>query len=285
MDIHKIVTHPGGAHKDDFLACSVLLHFTSAKIYRREPTKKDLEDPRTYVIDVGREHAPELGNFDHHQLPRDHEPLCALSLVLQHLGLYDDAKKFCDWLECAEWFDSRGAVKTSKWLGIERNTMAKLNSPIDITCLRRFAIGKKFSKGDTIWDLMKMIGDDLVIYIQSARDKVQFLDENAEIWHINDRFDVLFLPRQENMGVEPSAGMVKYIETSPRAQSCVGMVYPDRRGTGYGMCRYNDDERLEFTKISTEMDVHFAHNAGFIAKTQATNLSRLRELLARCWVG
>ena len=37
--------------------------------------------------------------------------------MLAHLGLYEDAKRFCDWLETAEWFDSRGPKKTGEWLG------------------------------------------------------------------------------------------------------------------------------------------------------------------------
>ena len=40
-----IVTHPGGAHKDEFLACSVLLAQTPSSILRREPTEEDLSDP------------------------------------------------------------------------------------------------------------------------------------------------------------------------------------------------------------------------------------------------
>ena len=37
--IRQIVTHPGGAHKDDFLACSVLVHLYQVPIHRREPTE------------------------------------------------------------------------------------------------------------------------------------------------------------------------------------------------------------------------------------------------------
>jgi len=53
MDITKIVTHPGGAHKDDFLACSVMIFHYNVPIHRREPTTEDIEDPSVCVIDVG----------------------------------------------------------------------------------------------------------------------------------------------------------------------------------------------------------------------------------------
>ncbi len=281
--ITSIVTHPGGAHKDDFLACSVMTHVHHVPIYRREPTEADVSDPSVCVIDVGGEHTPELNNFDHHQFPRDYVPTCALSLVLKHLNLYEDARVFCDWLETAEWFDTRGAVKTAKWLGVERNAMAKLNSPIDLTCLRRFASSTELHEGDVIWEMMRMVGEDLVCFLNNARERLDTIDSLSEIWDLGNDLKVIYMPRMEPMPNEPSAGLGKYIETSEKAQGCVGMVYPDRRGDGFGMTRYNDDARLEFTKVVDCDDVHFAHNAGFIAKTSATDKSRLKELLVMAW--
>lgn len=83
-------------------------------IVRREPEAGDLADCSIAVLDVGGRHEPELGNFDHHQFPKDHPPMCSLSLVLQHIGLYEDALAFCDWLEPAEWLDTRGSKETSR---------------------------------------------------------------------------------------------------------------------------------------------------------------------------
>lgn len=284
MDYRLIITHPGSAHKDDFLACSVMLHYCTVPVERREPTEEELEDPSVCVLDVGGRHEPEKGNFDHHQFPRDHEPICALSLVLQHAGVYDDAKQLCDWVETAEWFDSKGALRTAAWLDVSRKSMSRLSSTIDMTCLRRFAMCERFKPGDIIWEMMKLIGDDLVLYIMTSRERVRYLDKYAEIWDMG-MYSVLYLPRHENMGHEPSAGMLRYIETNERAKNCVGLVYPDSRGSGYGMSRYNDEPRFEFTKINDEKDVHFTHNAGFVAKTGATEVNRLKELLNLAWIG
>src|SRR6478752_6661686 len=110
--IELILTHPGGAHKDELLACSVLLALHPVPLVRREPAAEDLANPTTAVVDVGHLHEPARNNFDHHQLPKDQIPTCSLSLVLQHLGLYEDARQFCDWLEAAEWFDFSGPVTT-----------------------------------------------------------------------------------------------------------------------------------------------------------------------------
>jgi len=60
MTIRLIVTHPGSAHKDDFLACSLLAHLHGVPIHRREPTDQDLADATTCVVDVGGSHDAEL---------------------------------------------------------------------------------------------------------------------------------------------------------------------------------------------------------------------------------
>ena len=106
MTMQLIVTHPGGAHKDDFLACCLLAHLHGIPNQRREPTDDDLADRSICVVDVGGVHDPEHNNFDHHQFARDAPPLCALSLVLQSIGLYEDALSFCAWLRPAEWLDT-----------------------------------------------------------------------------------------------------------------------------------------------------------------------------------
>ena len=285
---HLIVTHPGSAHKDELLACCVLLASNSAPIERREPTGADLDDPATAVVDVGDEHDPRRGNFDHHQFPREHPPLCSLSLVLQDLGLYEDAKQFCEWLEPAEWFDCRGANRTAEWLGVERDIIGKLNSPIDVTLLRRFAVQARHEPGETIWEMMRLIGLDLIEYLTSLRQRLDYIHQHRELWALSDaegkpaRF--LFLPRLEPLADEPSAGLALYLKEQGLEESVIGMVYPDRRSGGYGLTRYNDHPSLDFCRIEAEPDVHFAHKSGFLAKTSATDQARLKQLATQALV-
>ena len=281
----SIVTHPGSAHKDDLLACCLLIAQHEVPVYRREPTEEDLNDEKIAVVDVGGEHEPSRSNFDHHQFPRDHKPICALSLVLKDLGLYDDARQFCEWLEPAEWFDTRGPFATAKWLGVDRAVMNRLNSPIDITLLRRFAQKNEWQRGDAIWEMMRMIGEDLVMYLKTLRERVDFVAENAEFFEIgegNDSLSVLFMPRCEPMPDDPSSGLIRYIESTGRKVD--GLIYPDRRGSGFGLSRHEDSSRLDFTRIDGEPDVHFAHARGFVAKTSATDLDRLKELMSKAEV-
>ncbi|CAM3060887.1 MYG1 family protein [Rariglobus hedericola] len=279
-----ILTHPGGAHKDEFLACCVLLAEQPVPIVRREPAPADLADSTIAVIDVGHSHDPALNNFDHHQLPRDHVPTCSLSLVLRHLGLYEDARQFCDWLEPAEWFDCRGPMDTARWLGVERNVIGKLNSPIDGTLLRRFAQTTRLQPGEPLWEMMRLIGEDILTYVRSLRERLDFIARTAQLWTLDDvpgSPAVLFLPRTDPMPEDPSAAIERYVESRGLGDRVIGLISPDRRNTGYGLARHRDNARLDFTRIANESDVHFAHARGFVAKTSATEPDRLRELMLR----
>lgn len=287
MTIHTILTHPGGAHKDDFLACSLMAAQQRVPILRREPTEEDLNDPEICVIDVGLEHTPEKNNFDHHQFPRDYTPTCALTLVLQHLGLYEDARLFCDWLEPAEWFDTRGPGKTAEWLGISRDVVSKLNSPIDITILRRFAKSEKLEPGDTIYDVMCMVGEDLVKHLKGVREKLDFVSQHVQRWEIEkngESFSVLYMPRVDAEQDELSSGLTRYIFVNKLEGEIAATVVPDSRGDGFGLARFNDHPRLDFTRIEGDEDVHFAHKSGFLCKTSATDVSRLKEQLVGGWL-
>jgi hypothetical protein len=231
------------------------------------------------VVDVGGEDNAARGNFDHHQFPKDHPPVCSLSLVLMDLGLYDEARKYCDWLEVAEWFDTRGPVETAAWLGVERELLAKLNSTVDLTLLRRFAGMSEIRPGEPMWEVMRWVGADLIGYLRSLREKLNEIARLSEIWEMDD-FRVLFLPRAENFSDDASAGLARYAAGLPEEKRVIAMVYPDRRGGGFALSRYNDDLGMDFTRISAEADVHFAHARGFVAKTSATDLGRIRDLLA-----
>lgn len=221
---------------------------------------------------------PARHNFDHHQFPADHPPICALSLVLQHLGLYDDARQFCDWLEPAEWFDTRGPNATAHWLGTERSILNKLTSPADVTLLRRFAKASRLEPGDALWEILSYIGQDLLDYLRELRSRLDHVAQNVQLWSIADHA-VLFLPRTDLVPEEPSASLSRYLESTGQSSRVAALIYPDRRGSGYGLSRHNDDPRYDFTRIENEPDVHFAHARGFVAKTSTADLSRIQELL------
>jgi hypothetical protein len=285
--IKKIVTHPGGAHKDDFLAVSVLIARSSAPVLRRDPEPGEVSDPEVAVVDVGGSDDAALSNFDHHHYPREHAPTCALSLVLKHLGLYEDALMFCDWLEPAEWFDSRGPNKTAEWLGVSREAVARLNSPIDVTLLRRFARVSSLKPGEPLYEVMRYIGEDMLDFLHSARRKLDRTAESVEQWDMvlgGVPVRAIFLARGDALPEDPSASLARYVRAQPGPADIVALVYPDRRGEGYGISRFDDHPHLDFSRLKDEQDVHFAHASGFMCKTTATAPERLKELLAGAWI-
>lgn len=285
--IERVVTHPGGAHKDDLLATCVLIARHGCPVERRDPTEAELADPAVATVDVGGSHDPPLHNFDHHHFDREHPPTCALSLVLDSIGLYEDARQFCEWLEPAEWFDSRGPKRTAEWLGVPRRAIGQLNSPIDITILRRFAKQAAHVPGETLYEVLRFIGQDLLEFLRDVRAGIDYVARVSERWSVagEGSIEVLFLPRGDahavSPGGEPSGSVARFIRSTGIEELIGAMVYPDRRGPGYGIARYEDDPRLDFTRVEGEPDVHFAHKSGFMCKTSATDPVRLRALIEK----
>lgn len=282
MTIQLIVTHAGGAHKDEFLACSLLAHLHGAPIERRDPTEEDLANPSVCVVDIGGMHDPELKNFDHHQFPRDAPPLCALSLVLQDMGLYDDALAFCAWLRPAEWLDTLGPNETAKLMEIPRATLGSLNSPLDMTLLNRFASHKELHPDSPVYQVMCMVGEDIVNYLRTLRERLDYLKEHVQYWTIatdGEPIQALFLEQSEAISADPSFGIHAFIENEGKENVIQAMVYPDRRSDGYGLSRYNDSQRLDFSQIESHEDVRFAHKRGFVAKVSTKDPTQLKELL------
>jgi len=286
--IRLIVTHPGSAHKDDLLAVCVLVAKHGAPIVRRDPTPDELEDASVAVVDIGGVHDAARMDFDHHHFPREHAPTCALSLVLDHLGLYQDALRFCDWLETAEYFDSRGPKRTAEWLGVPRRAISQLNSPVDLALLRRFAQKSELQAGDTLYEFMRLVGEDLLEYLCVVRERLDFVAQHAERWSIaagEQRIEAIFLPRTEPLADEPSVAVENFIRAQGLEQEITAIVYPDRRGAGYGIGRFEDHPSLDFSRLEGEADVHFAHKSGFMCKTSATNPDRLKALVVGAFLG
>ncbi|MDQ3032035.1 MAG: MYG1 family protein [Myxococcota bacterium] len=282
----SILTHPGGAHKDDFLAVCLLAAKHGAPVVRRDPKEEDLADPHVAVVDIGGDHDPAKMNFDHHHFPREHPPTCALSLVLDHYGLYEDARRFCEWLEPAEWFDSRGPNKTAEMLGVPRRAIGQLHSPIDVTLLRRFAASSELAPGEPLYEVMRFIGEDLLEYLRTVRERIAWVEQRGERWTVEvgeERLGVVFLPHSDPLPEEPSATVAAYVRARDLGDEVCAIIYPDRRGPGYGVARWEDHPRLDFARVEAEPDVPFAHKSGFLCKTIATDPERLRELVRRAW--
>jgi hypothetical protein len=154
---------------------------------------------------------------------------------------------------------------------------------MDITLLRCLAGFQRLEAGEPLWEMMRKIGQDLLDYVTGMRKKIEWLKETANNWTIGDA-SFLFIPRTDPLPDDPRSGVGFYLREAGLEKDVIGIIYPDRRGDGFGLSRYEDNLRLDFTRIQDEADVHFAHARGFLAKTHASEPERLKELAQKALV-
>lgn len=78
-----LVTHAGKFHADEVLgrALTIVLGFPGEFIRTKQPTQRQLLDPKVLVWDIGQQYNPILNNYDHHQ---DGALPAACMLLLRH---------------------------------------------------------------------------------------------------------------------------------------------------------------------------------------------------------
>ena len=133
---------------------------------------------------------------------------------------------------------------------------------------------------------MRIVGEDLLAYLQLIRERLTYVGQHAKRWSIevgDEVIEALFLPRTEPLTDEPSAAVGQYIRAQELENIISAIVYPDRRRGGYGIGRYEDHPQLDFSRIEQETDVHFAHKSGFMCKTSAIDPDRLKALIRGAW--
>lgn len=261
-----IITHPGSGHRDDFLACCVLIANDYLKnihhnIERRMPTEDELADKEIYVVDVGQEYNPLFRNFDHHQFERDAAPTCALSLVFDYLGL---DKSIFNWFQTTEILDSKGPFVLCKELGISKDQLDLLGSPIEhylINLIFNSDVNSIDSKSSG-YKVMLGIGLQILDYHNKIQNRLKLLSQRRT-WKIDDIvvFDACLEVSDPILGLELYC---KKLQPEP-----VVTITKDDRGPGYTLFRRNDDSRIDFSKIEKHPDVIFAHKNGFVAKTNS----------------
>ncbi|NOZ80482.1 MAG: MYG1 family protein [DPANN group archaeon] len=278
-----IVTHSGQAHADDFLACCFALSTCDwfPPVYRREPTEEELEDPEVLVLDVGGRHEPEKGNFDHHQLPRDAEPECALSLYSRYLGGkngplgltgLNSKLEYQGWYETLKVLDSKGPFALAKAKGWEKFPF-ELLSPVAKGVLEIFQAEEEVP--DYLRKLMSAIGKntiDATIKFASGVDRCSRLPRK-EVKGI----EVLVNESTDATGLQE--GRDRLVAEGHDIAACVSH---DDRGNGWALYRFSDHERVDFSVLKDDERVLFAHANGFIAKTkELLSLDEVIELVAK----
>lgn len=271
--MHKIIVHPGSAHKDDFLAVSVLLAtLEEALVYRREPTRQDLEDSDTYVVDVGMELCPEKHNFDHHQ---DRSLPCAFHLVMQHLGHHNAALRIFVWYPQMSMMDVRGPYKTAEHLGIDADVIFASSSPIDGYILSRFSKLTELNPQDILYQFMRALGRDLMAMIERKTARLERLKQEARIVAVKH-----YKAIASEISESPKLSMELYLRHLANKR-IVMSITPSVRGPGWELLRLDDHAAVDFLRISDHPQIRFVHANGFLAKTHTRlPLEQVRKIAA-----
>lgn len=258
--MYKIIAHPGSAHKDDFMAVSVLLaSLEDAVVYRREPSPEDLDDPRTYVVDVGMEYAPEKHNFDHHQ---DRALPCAFHLVMQHLGQHEAAMQMFVWYPHMSMMDVRGPYKTAEHLGIDASVIFASSSPIDGYILSRFSRLSQLDSQDLLYQFMQALGRDLLGMIERKMERLERLKKEARVVAVKHYKAIAC-----EINDSPKLAMELYLRHLDNKR-VVMSITPSNRGEGWELLRLDDHAAVDFLRIADHPEIRFVHANGFLAKTR-----------------
>ena len=257
--MYKIVAHPGSAHKDDFLSVSVLLAtLKQAEVFRREPTEEDLNDPDTYVVDVGLELSSERHNFDHHQ---DRSLPCAFHLVMQHLGHHEAAMLMFAWYPHMSMMDVRGPYRTAEHLGVDSSVLFASSSPIDGYIISTFASLESLNAQNPLYDLMKSLGENMIALIGRKMGRLERLKSEAEVIEIKHLKAVA-----SDIDNSPKLAMELYLRFLDD-EDIVMSITPSNRGEGWELLRLGDNTIVDFRVIENNQEIRFVHGSGFLAKT------------------
>lgn len=274
-----IITHPGSAHLDDFLSCCLVVKKSGniKKIKRKEPDKSELKDPAIWKLDVGERHDPEIKCFDHHQGGMNEE--CTLSLLLKNWGLWSTANEVHKWLNIVVVNDTLGPMEVTKQLKISFKAMGALDSFVERTLLEVFRNQNEIEKGSILFSLIEMVGQNFFALIDEYTTVMEEVKEKLEYKTING-VQTIFCYK----GLNPSSTLVRIIkdkmkEKWPNLKGGIA-VYPNKRVEGtLAIKRFENDERVDFSRISNYEKVVYSHPQGFFISVEQMLEGQLEQYI------
>ncbi len=270
----KVIVHGGQAHADEFLALAFALALsvitTSTKVFRRDPTLEELEDSDALVLDVGGQNCPELNNFDHHQRGREEAPECAMSLFLAHVApeVHEVLSSSTKWYGTTTSLDVAGPFALAKENGCEPGLIFGLAGAVHTPIVKLL---EKFS-GDVPVDaftmeLLQMVGKSHLEYAGELVSLKADVSDKATLVVVDGVRGIVYTEDQKSPAL--GAVLAAYRNKQQDADDPIGFsVLKDDRGPGLTLYRFDDDSRVDFSRLADlGDDVTFAHPGGFIAKT------------------
>lgn len=267
MNFKSIVVHAGQAHNDDVVAISLALALEGdCKVYRRDPTTEELEDPTVLVLDVGGRLDAATNCYDHHQLDRDAAPACAASLYLaaRHPELLEKFRRFTKWFSAMEFIDSKGPFAYAKAQGLSEfpfGLVGALEAPLK-ELIEEGAQCVDDELAPHLRKLLLAIGNSHIKFVTTKANQMAYLEKEAVIIHIGDLVGVKYDSTESGALQQFRDELLK-----TKGVKLSFSVVHDDRGPGSCLYRFNDDPRLDFSRLEGREGIVFAHKGGFIAKT------------------
>lgn len=264
-DKNLIITHQGKAHQDEAMAIGIIqsqLPNEEFHIERRNPTKRELEDPSVWVIDVGGSYDPALKNFDHHQ---DKQLPASFVLVAEYFLLWQG---LLDQLVTNKWkshVDCHGLRSAGEEFGVHGN-LPFTQSPIEVGVLTLFA-----KDPNSIAPLIKDIAIGQIEYARKLEQGKRHWLEPERRKYIKGEL-VLMSPDTEATGFGDAC---RILRLRPAMR-----IIKATRGEGWSLMRCDDNYRVDFLKLSKDSRMDFIHNTGYLATTKTLiPMEELIELL------
>lgn len=273
-----IFTHGGNAHRDEFIACSIILAKEHGNVGLRWQVSRVLQfNPADatefdYVVDIGGIYDPNALRFDHHQ---DITLPCATSLVLKYFKLLDDAYSWYPWVEFTDIVDVKGPAVAAAWLDARVSTLARVFSPVERALLNQFSGVTTVESGSTLYELMVIIGNDIVDGLQLRAGRLSLIESKAVVeWVGNAPAVIYFLDDVP----DPELALRMFRFKHARGAS-IGVVR-STRGEGWRLFRFEDTAGIDFKKVENHPEIEYVHGTGFMATTKTRcSTSTLQELI------
>jgi len=274
-----IITHPGSAHLDDFLSCCLVIAKSGnvEKVKRKEPNKEEIKNPAIWKLDVGEKHDPDTKCFDHHQDEIDND--CTLSLLLKKWDFWSIASEVHKWLNIVVINDTIGPEEVTKQLRISYKAMGALDSFVERTILDLFKKLKEIIRGRILFSLMEIIGQNFFALIDEYTAVMGEVKEKLEYKTINGVQSIICYK-----GLNHSSTLTRIIrdrmkEKWPDLRGGIA-VYPNKRVKDtIAIRRYDNDERVDFSRISHYEKVVYSHPKGFFISVEQMTEDQLERYI------
>jgi hypothetical protein len=168
--------------------------FPEIALVLRWPTIPEmlLDDPRVLVLDAGGRHQPDLNNFDHHQFSGGVE--CAFSLLLRHLGLYNQASQLYAWLGRLCHADNYGPISWGAKHGMPPPVTATFACPISGMLRTVFSGQSTMIRGTPLFELFRTMGAEMYGTMTTLDARKADLAKQMKVYAADNGYKLLQLP-------------------------------------------------------------------------------------------